>query len=184
MLKIWKMAADFQNVHRYNACLCSSVVLVEVLEHNCNPAGENELSFVVGTCVFFYLHDSGFQRASALSYTVHGKKNVDADCCFPDEMRMLQQSKEEMVPFFSKKQLFKSSDKTSSTTGSSAAIFLVDIYPDLGPLEFETSDQMIRFKLFRFLSVKMCSSFCPEKKNFRKFHSNGKPSRVTFNLTQ
>ena len=75
------MAADFQNVYRYNVCLCSSVVLADVLEHNCNPAGENELSFVVGTCVFFYLHDSGFQRASALSYIVG--KNVDADCWFP-----------------------------------------------------------------------------------------------------
>ena len=46
------MAADFQNVYRYNVCLCSSVVLADVLEHNCNPAGENELRFVVGTCVF------------------------------------------------------------------------------------------------------------------------------------
>ena len=41
-------AADFQNIYRYNVCLCSSVVLADVLEHNCNPAGENELSSVVG----------------------------------------------------------------------------------------------------------------------------------------
>ena len=34
------MAADFQNVYRYNVCLCSSVVLADVIEHNCNPAGE------------------------------------------------------------------------------------------------------------------------------------------------
>ena len=37
------MATDFQNVYRYNVCLCSSVVLADVLEHNCNPVGENEL---------------------------------------------------------------------------------------------------------------------------------------------
>ena len=46
--KISKMAADFQNVYRYNVCLCSSVVLADVLEHNCKPVGENELRFVVG----------------------------------------------------------------------------------------------------------------------------------------
>ena len=51
------MAADFQNIYRYNARLSSLVVLVDVLEHNCNPAGENELRFVLGTCFFFYLHD-------------------------------------------------------------------------------------------------------------------------------
>ena len=38
------MAADFQNVYCYNVCRCSSVVLADVLEHNCNPASENELS--------------------------------------------------------------------------------------------------------------------------------------------
>ena len=64
MPKIRKMAADFQNVYRYNVSLCSSVVLADVSEHNSNPAGENELRFVVGTCVFLYLRDSGFRRAS------------------------------------------------------------------------------------------------------------------------
>ena len=58
------MAADFQNVYRYSVCLCLSVVLADVSEHNYNLAGENELSFVVCICVFFYLHDSGFRRAS------------------------------------------------------------------------------------------------------------------------
>ena len=52
MLKILKMAADVRNVYRYNVTLCSSVVLADVLEHNCNTVGENELRFVVGTCVF------------------------------------------------------------------------------------------------------------------------------------
>ena len=47
-----KDGSDFQNAYRYNACLCSSLVLADVLEHTCNPAGENELRFVVGSCVF------------------------------------------------------------------------------------------------------------------------------------
>ena len=58
MLKIRKMAADFQNVYCYNVSLCSSVVLADVSEHNSNPAGENELCFVVDTFVFL------FRRAS------------------------------------------------------------------------------------------------------------------------
>ena len=75
-------AYQFQNVNRYNVCLCSSVVLADVLENYRNPAGENELRLVVGTYFFyFYLHDSGLQRASALSYIVG--KNVNADCWFP-----------------------------------------------------------------------------------------------------
>ena len=64
------MAADFQKVYRYNACLCSSVVLVDV-KKNFNPV----LVF------FFYLHDSGFQRASA--WATSRENNVDADLWFP-----------------------------------------------------------------------------------------------------
>ena len=76
-----KYGGRFPKGLSYNVCLCSSVVLSEVLEQNCNPAGENELIFVVGTWVFFYLHDSGFQRASA--WATSWEKNVDADCWFP-----------------------------------------------------------------------------------------------------
>ena len=47
-----KDGSDFPNVYRYNVCLCSSLMLADVSEHKCNPAGENELRFVVGTCVF------------------------------------------------------------------------------------------------------------------------------------
>ena len=68
MLKIWKMAADFQNVYRYNASLCSSVVLAEVLEHYCKPVGENELSFVVVTCVFLLLVWFELPACLSLSY--------------------------------------------------------------------------------------------------------------------
>ena len=100
MLKIWKMAADFQNVYHYNAYLCSSVVLADVLEENCNPAGENELIFVVGTCVFFCFRDSGFQRAS--TWATSWEKMWMLIAGFPDEMWMLQQPKEEIFAFFYK----------------------------------------------------------------------------------
>ena len=74
MLKIWKMAAHFRNLYRYNVCLCSSVVLTDVLEHNCNPAGENKLSFVVGTCGFLSLAWIG--DSSLLPPELHhGKKS-------------------------------------------------------------------------------------------------------------
>ena len=44
-----------RQIYRYNVCFCSSVVLADILEHKCNPAGENETSFVVGTCVLLLL---------------------------------------------------------------------------------------------------------------------------------
>ena len=50
-----KDGGRFPNVYRYNVGLCSSVVLADVSEHNSNPAGENELRFVVGTFVFLLL---------------------------------------------------------------------------------------------------------------------------------
>ena len=114
MLKIWKMAADFQNVYCYNVCLCSLVVLADVLEHNCNPAGENELCFVVGTCVFL-------SHSSVLPPELHrGKKCgcwllvslMKCGCC--------SSLKEE-------KTISKSSNKMSSMRGSSDTMFLVDM---------------------------------------------------------
>ena len=66
-------------IYRYNVSLCSSVVLADVSEHKSNPAGENELRFVVGTCVSFtyIIRDSG-----VLPPELHRGKNVDADCWF------------------------------------------------------------------------------------------------------
>ena len=165
MLKIWKMAAYFQNVYRYNMCLCSPVVLADVLEHNCNPAGENGLSFVAGTCVFFYLHDSGFQRASA--WATSSEKMWMLIAGFPEEMWMLQQPKEEIVAFFSKKrkQFSKSSDKTSSTTGSSAAMFLVDMICTQTPAHWYPKIPIKWYGSTYFVSLpeKKCSSIGPEK---------------------
>ena len=68
------MAVDFQNVYCYNVSFYSSVVLADVLEHNCNPAGENELSFVVATGFFLFLCDSGFQRAFDRPSYIEGKQ--------------------------------------------------------------------------------------------------------------
>ena len=53
--------------------------------------------------------------------------------------------------------------KRPSTSGSSAAMFLVDMYPDRGSLASETSDQMIRLNLSRILRARKCSSICPKK---------------------
>ena len=78
------------------------VVLADVLEHNCNSAGENELSFLVGTCVFR-------SHSSVLPPELHsGKKLWMLIAGFPDEMWMLQQPKEEILAFFSKKINFAS----------------------------------------------------------------------------
>ena len=65
-------------------------MLADVSEHNSNPAGENELRFVVGTCVSFtcIIRDSG-----VLPSELHRGKNVDRWMLiagFSDEMWMLQ----------------------------------------------------------------------------------------------
>ena len=39
--------------------------VADVLQYSCNPAGENDTFCGRYLCFFFYLHDSGFQRASA-----------------------------------------------------------------------------------------------------------------------
>ena len=160
MLKIWKMAADFQNVYRYIVCLCSSVVLADVLEHNCNPAGENELRFVVGTCVF--LSHSSVLR---LSYIV-GKKCgcrllvslTKCGCC--------SSLKEEIVAFSKKKKtISKSSNKTSSTRGSSDVMFLVDMICTQTPAHWHPKIPIKWYDSIYFVSLveKKCSSICPEK---------------------
>ena len=117
-----KDGSHFQNVYRYNVCLCSSLVLADVLAHKCNPAGENELRFVVGTCVFL-------SHSSVLPPELHrGKKCgcwllvslTKCGCC--------SSLKEEINAFSKKKKtISKSSNKTSSTRGSSDAMFLVDM---------------------------------------------------------
>ena len=159
MLKIWKMAADFQNVYRYYVCLCSSVVLADVLEHNCNPAGENELRFVVGTCVFL-------SHSSVLPPELHrGKKcgcwllvsRTKCGCC-SSQMKKLP------TP----------SDKTSSTTGSSATMFLVDMICTQTPAHWHLKIPIKWYGSIYFVSLvgKKRSSICPAK-SYRKFHSNG-----------
>ena len=116
-----------QNVYRYNVCLCSSVVLAHVLEYNCHPAGENELSlsFVVGTCVFLLLASACMIRDTSVLIM---RKNVDADHWFRGRnVDAAAAKRRNCRVLLQKKQFSKSSDKTSSTTGSSAATFLVDM---------------------------------------------------------
>ena len=164
MLKIWKMAADFQNVYRYYVCLYSSVVLADVLEHNCNPAGENELRFVVGTRVFL-------SHSSVLLPELHrGKKCgcwllvslTKCGCC--------SSLKEEIAAFSKKKKtISKSSDKKSSTRpstrGSSDAMFLVDMICTQTPAHWHLKIPIKWYSSIYFVSLveKKCSSICPEK---------------------
>ena len=112
MLKIWKMAADFPNVYRYYVCLCSSVVLADVLEHNCNPAGENWITFC-GRYLCFSFH---------LSYIVG--KIVGADCWFPwRNVDAAAAWKKKLSPSPKRKKQFPSHPiKTPSTRGSSDAM--------------------------------------------------------------
>ena len=127
MLKIWKMAADFRNVYRYNVSLCLSVVLADVSEHNSNSAGENELHFVVGTCVFLLLAWFGIPACFRLSYIVGKMWMLIAG--FSDEMWMRQQPKEEIVVFFSKnKQFSKPSDKSLARQEVQPPCFLLTWY--------------------------------------------------------
>ena len=76
------MVADFQNVYRCNVCVFSLVVFAYVLEHSCNTVGEKELSFVVGTCVFFLLilvvQQQSFTRTF---FKVSGDESVLEDLC-------------------------------------------------------------------------------------------------------
>ena len=98
----------FTNVYRYNVSLSSSVVLADVLEPNCNPAGENQLTFVVVTYVFRLLaSDSGFQACSVL---IEGKHCgcwlliflTKCGCC-----SICSSQTDETVVFFSKKIIFQ-----------------------------------------------------------------------------
>ena len=98
MLKIWKTTADFQNVYSYNVCLCSSVVLADVLKHTeLQPCRWKRMNFCGRyLCFSFsYSHDAGFQRAFAWATSWEKMRMLIVG--FPDEMWMLR------VAFFSKK---------------------------------------------------------------------------------
>ena len=101
-----KNAKDLKDGGRFSKRLSLQFVsllvgsVADILEENCNPAGENELFFVVCTCVFFCFRDSGFQRASAWATLWEKMWMLIAD--FPDEMWMLQQPKEEIFAFLYK----------------------------------------------------------------------------------
>ena len=156
---------NFQNVYRYNVSLCPSVVLPDVSEHNSNPVGENELCFVVGTCVFLFF--SGMIQDSRVlpSELRRGKKMWILVAGFSDEMWMLQKPKEEIVAFFSKKKISKPSDKTSSTTASSATMFLVGMICTQTSAHWHLKIPIKLYGSIYFVSLveKKCTSIWPEK---------------------
>ena len=170
MLKIWKMEADFQNVYRYSVCLCSSLVLAEVLEYYCNPVGGNELSFLVSTCVFLSLAWFGIPACFRLSCIVG--KTLDADCWFPLRNVDAVAAKRRNCRFLLKKTKTEKQNNFPSRPIKRLArqevqppCFLLTWYvprPQLTGIRNDP-DQMIRFDLFRFLKGKKCSSICPEK---------------------
>ena len=160
MLKIWKIAADFQNVYRY----CVSLLVGSVggrFRTHLQPCRWKRITF----CGRYLCFSFTFQRASAwaTSWEKCGcwllVSLTKCGCC---------SSLKEEINAFSKteKTISKSSDKTSSTRGSSDAMFLVDMIctQTPGSLASENSGQMIRFNLFRFLSGKKVQFHLSRKK--------------------
>ena len=156
-LKIWKMAADFQNFYRYNVSLCSSVVLADVLEHNCNPAGENEFNEgkQCGCWLLVSLTKCGCCSSQTDEIVSSKKVNFPSR---PIKRLALQEVVSHQIPYW-----------------------YVPRSADPSPLASESSDQIIRFSLVRFLSgKKMQFHLSRKKKNYRKFHSNGKRSKTAW----
>ena len=92
---------------------------------------------------------------------------------FPHEMWMLQQPKEEIFAFFYK-------TKSNFLSRLIKRLAQQEVQLSCFLLASENSDQMIRFNLFRFLSGKKVQ-FHLSRKNYRKFHSNGKRSKRYIN---
>ena len=68
------------------------------------------------------------------------------------------------IVFFPRKNNFASRPMNRpSTSGSSAAMFRVDMYPDRSSLASETSDQMIRLDLSRILRARSAVPFVQKK---------------------
>ena len=101
------------------------------------------------------------------------EKNVDADCWFPGRnvdaaaakrrnYRLLLQKNQTNKQT---KKFSKSPDKTSSTTGSSATMFLVDMICTQTPAHWHPKIPIKSYGSIYFVSFveKKCSSICPEK---------------------
>ena len=85
---------------------------------------------------------------------------------FPDEMWMLQQLERKLSPAPKRtKKISKSSDKTSGTTGSSDAMFLVVMICTQAPAHWHPKIPIKCYGSIYFVSLveKKCSSICPEK---------------------
>ena len=152
------MAADFQNVYRYNVSLCWSVVLADVSEHNSNPAGENELRFVVVTCAFLLI--AWFWIPACFRATSWEKK---CGCSFlVPRTKCVSEQPKEIVTFFSKNNNFLSRPikTSSSTTGSSATMFCTQT-----PAHWHLKIPIKWYGSIYGVSLvrKKRSSICPEK---------------------
>ena len=148
----------------YNVCNFSSVALADVLEYNCNPAGEKELSFVVGTFTYCPLHTKMslkfIQRIHHYRLLKISKNLIQISPC---KYGCTAGKNMTLMSFLQRKSFSKLSVKTSNTMGSSGAMFLVDTYPDPGQLVTKTCDWMIWLNPCPFLNAKVCSSICPEQ---------------------
>ena len=146
------MAADFQNVSSENVSLLVSGV---------GGRFRTQLQHCRWKLVKFC------SRASAcrhLSY-IEGRQCGCWLLVFLTKCGWCSNQTDEIVAFFSKTNNFPSGPikRLALTTGSSAAMFIVDMYPDPDLLASENSDQMKRFNLFRFLSGKNAVPFSLEK---------------------
>ena len=133
-------------------------VIVDVLEQNCaQPCRWKWRIQFCGRyfCYFFYLHDSGFQCASAWAIATSRNLMWMLFVDFPDEMWMLQQPNMKLSPSSSSssKKEIQVFDKTSSTTGW--------VQPPCFR-KFRSNDtvQSISFPWGR---EKGCSFICPEQ---------------------
>ena len=130
---------------------------------------------------FFYLHDSGFRRASV--WASSWKKMWILIAGFSDEMWMLQWPKEEIVAFFYKKKkkpnnfLSRPIKRLARHAGSSATMFLVDMIWTQTPAHWHLKIPIKWCGSIYFVSLVEKVQFHLSRKSYRKFHSNGKRSR-------
>ena len=166
MLRIWKMAADFQNVHRYNVSWLVGSVGGRFRTQQ-QPCRWKRITFCGRYLCFSSVLPPELRR---------GEKSVDADCWFPwRNVDAAAAWKKKLSPSPKrKKTISKSSDKTSSTRGSSDAMFLVDndMYPDPGPAHWHPKIPIKWYGSIYFVSL-------VEKKSAVPFVQK-KPPKIPF----
>ena len=119
----------------------------------------------------------GFQRASA--WATSWEKMWMLIAGFPDEMWMLQQPKEEIIAFFSKKKKFRSRPiKRKAPQEVKLRCFLLTLICTQTPAHWHPKIPIKWYSSIYFVSrVEKKVQFHLFRKNHWKFHSNGKHSR-------